>query len=195
MAVVRKNRRYNFLHPKALVLNADYSAIGLTKWNKALKLQNKNVAHTVDFYRDDYVTTPRGAKVPCPAVIALTKYVHCKKRVPYSRQYIYIRDRLTCQYCGNKFHHSQLTLDHVIPRSKHVKGITPTRWENIVTCCRKCNTKKSDFLIDDIPDMELLKTPVEPSPHNIVLGLAPWTNLRRQWVDYLPKYYLDLLEY
>ena len=34
-----------------------------------------------------------------------------------------------------------LTLDHLIPRSKGGKS----SWTNLVTACKKCNSKKGDF--------------------------------------------------
>ena len=46
----------------------------------------------------------------------------------------------TCQYCAEIFDKKDLTLDHVIPKSK--KG--PSNWENVVTACKACNLKKAN---------------------------------------------------
>lgn len=60
------------------------------------------------------------------------------------RQAIYIRDNYTCPYCNQRRKVSELTLDHVIPRTKwHGKG-SVNRSRNLVTCCHTCNSMKGD---------------------------------------------------
>ena len=56
---------------------------------------------------------------------------------PVSRREVFRRDQHPCQYCNST---RQLTLDHVIPRSK---GGTHT-WDNVVTACSPCNSAKGD---------------------------------------------------
>jgi 5-methylcytosine-specific restriction endonuclease McrA len=58
------------------------------------------------------------------------------KEIPLTRRNIFHRDGHSCQYCGCTG--DDLTLDHVIPRSR---GGGDT-WENIVTACVRCNVKK-----------------------------------------------------
>ncbi|HUY76840.1 MAG TPA: HNH endonuclease, partial [Ktedonobacterales bacterium] len=53
-----------------------------------------------------------------------------------TRANILLRDEETCQYCGK--HLRELTLDHVIPRSRGGQST----WENLVACCRACNGRK-----------------------------------------------------
>ena len=53
---------------------------------------------------------------------------------------VFIRDGYTCQYCGTNA--KELTIDHVVP--KRLGG--GATWENLVCCCRRCNTKKGDKL-------------------------------------------------
>src|SRR5512146_2824218 len=76
-----------------------------------------------------------------PSVIRLLEY----RRIPHqtralSRKNILLRDRNTCQYCGTVLGSSDLTLDHVIPRSR---GGAST-WENLVACCQPCNRRKGN---------------------------------------------------
>jgi 5-methylcytosine-specific restriction endonuclease McrA len=179
-------------HKKVLILNADYSAIGLISWQQAMQQQHKDVVTTIDFYKNDFILRANGSRYPAPAVSALKEYKHHKMRVPFSRGNVFIRDRLVCQYCVKRYHYSELTLDHVVPRSRWKTG-SPTHWRNIVTSCYKCNRKKSCKTLNKT-DFELIKQPKEPNPYGWVLGLKPWTRLQEEWVPYLPKHYIELLE-
>jgi len=179
-------------HKKTLVLNADYSAIGLISYEKAIVLEIKGRIYNVDFYTDDHIIGTRGKKWPVPAVVALIDYVSPSKRtVPFSRKNVFIRDKMKCQYCGKKCSAKELTYDHVIPRSRwsHKKG-TPTKWENIVASCVPCNNKKADLTLEQA-GMRLIRHPHQPSPVGYVLGLAPWTNIEKEWEPYIPKSYLE----
>ena len=71
-----------------------------------------------------------------------------------------MRDRNTCQYCGEACPPGELTLDHVVPRSR---GGNST-WENLVACCHECNRKKGNRLMSEIDDMILLR---EPKPFSL----------------------------
>lgn len=180
-------------HKRVLVLNADYTPIGLIDWCKAVMLDFKGVVRVVDFYKDDYILCTGNLKWPAPAVVALKKYKrYNKKDIPFSRKNVFIRDELRCQYCGKSFRPDQLTYDHVIPRSKWTKKTTPTCWENIVSCCYPCNRKKGNYSLEEC-GMSLIKKPKKPNPHGFVLGIAPWTKLEPEWEPYLPKAYIKLL--
>jgi 5-methylcytosine-specific restriction endonuclease McrA len=69
-----------------------------------------------------------------------------------TRANIMLRDEDTCQYCGK--HSRDLTLDHVVPRSRGGEGT----WENLVACCRACNGRKGNRLLKDV-GMRLLRQP------------------------------------
>jgi len=92
----------------------------------------------------------------------------------------------------------KLTYDHVIPRSRWVKNNyngTATSWTNIVTCCSSCNRRKGDKSLKEA-GMKLMREPVEPNPHQYILGISPW-NIRKipkEWYDYLTPLYKNLLE-
>ena len=134
-------------HQRTLVLNADYTPIGLISWQKAMTLDYKDLVSVVDFYKDDSIVCPHGEKWPVPAVIALKSWARASKsKIPFSRKNVFLRDKLTCQYCNKRFTTKKLTYDHVVPRSKWRGNGTPTRWENIVTCCYPCNHKKANKL-------------------------------------------------
>ncbi|WP_026442693.1 HNH endonuclease [Pseudacidobacterium ailaaui] len=137
-----------------LVLNASYEPINICGARRALVLVLKGVAKT----EEEQGATLHAARVrmPLPSVIRLLEY----RRIPHqtralSRKNILLRDRNTCQYCGIVLPASELTLDHVIPRSR---GGTST-WENLVACCHACNRKKGNLLLHELDDMKLLREP------------------------------------
>ena len=77
-----------------------------------------------------------------PSVAVTKEYFNPKRYVRFSRANIYLRDLYQCQYCQDTFDFNDLTIDHVKPRSKGGN----TSWENCVTACKSCNTRKSDKL-------------------------------------------------
>ena len=175
------------------MLNADYSAMSVIPWWKAITLKYKNVITEVDFYEDDYIKCSGNIKHPIPAVIAIHKYISTnKRRIPFSRKNVFTRDMLRCQYCGEKFEPNDLTYDHVIPRSKHPNKTRCTHWENIVTCCYPCNHRKADKLLYEA-GMTLVKKPHIPNPKLYILGLTPWSKVQKEWVLYLSPIYKELL--
>jgi len=139
-------------------------------------------AVVVEFY-DIFIRDGSGNEWPVPAVIANRNHVvRAFNKVPFSKPNVYRRDNHTCQYCGRKPPTSELTLDHVVPRSMwQGKGVdTPTTWRNIVTACLKCNRLK-DNRTPAQAGMELrkevngrmvfYKKPKQPTYQEIVLGL------------------------
>jgi hypothetical protein len=81
---------------------------------------------------------------PMPSVIKLKRYVNAPfKRVMLSRQNVFKRDGFTCVYCGTK---KDLTIDHVIPRSRN----GTSTWNNLVTACKRCNTKKGNRTPEEV---------------------------------------------
>jgi len=93
-----------------------------------------------------------------PAVIVLKTYVK-KKFTSYScnRKNVVWRDKYKCQYCGNKFCFIDLTMDHIVPKSR---GGDKT-WTNIVACCKRCNNRKGDRTPEEAK-MPLIKKPNIP---------------------------------
>jgi 5-methylcytosine-specific restriction endonuclease McrA len=94
-----------------------------------------------------------------PLVIRLVRYIKIPRRLklPCSRRGVLARDRETCQYCGAQPGRSQLTVDHVLPKSQG--GLTT--WDNVVTACRECNHRKGGRTPEQA-NMELRSTPRQP---------------------------------
>lgn len=114
-----------------------------------------------------------------PSVIIVNSYIR-KRPVIMSptRANIYWRDDYKCQYCGNHFPHSSLTLDHVIPKSKG----GDKSWANLVTSCNKCNQKKADNTPEEAK-MKLFKKPI--APRFSVLRKKPGLEIPTSWKIYI----------
>jgi hypothetical protein len=154
-------------HKSCLVLNADYSPIGIISWQKAMiwffrynSLKYRGI-EIISYYTDDCVSTTTGLQ-EIPAVIKTTKYFRLNTHtVNFCRKNLFLRDDHTCQYCLTKLMSNQLTYDHVIPKSKWNYSDSPTCWTNIVTACRHCNIKKGNKTPEQA-NMPLIKMPVVP---------------------------------
>ena len=127
------------LQMPVLVLNASYEPINICGARRALVLVLKGIART----EEEHGLTLHAQRtlIAMPSVIRLLEY----RRIPHqtralSRKNILLRDRNTCQYCGTVLPSGELTLDHVIPRSR---GGSST-WENLVACCHACNRRKGN---------------------------------------------------
>ena len=121
-----------------------------------------------------------GIYVRVPEVIALRHYDGYPVRgVAFTRRNVYRRDSFTCQWCGRRPGVDELTIDHVLPRSR---GGTST-WENCVTACRACNSRKANRLAHEL-DLALEKAPVAPRWPG---GLDPASvRARPAWHRFLP---------
>lgn len=136
-----------------LVLNASYEPINVTPVRRAVVLVLKGVA-TTEEEDGSFIHSARVA-IRIPSVIRLREF----RRIPYqtralSRKNILLRDRYTCQFCGEVLPAGELTLDHVIPRSRGGH----TDWDNLVACCHPCNTRKGDRLPEEV-GLRLLRPP------------------------------------
>lgn len=75
-----------------------------------------------------------------------------------TRRLLFERDRHLCAYCGQMFPDSQLSIEHVIPRSRGGKD----SWMNFVTACKRCNAHKADRTPEEA-GMRLLYVPYVPN--------------------------------
>ncbi len=157
---------------KCLILNADYTPLDVCSWRQAFISIYLEKMEIIETYNKT-ITDSVGRIYFIPAVIRVLTYIGRRKSAPFSKRNIYLRDKYTCQYCGrmagHDFSFKQLTYDHVIPRSKWNKildGPTPTIWENVVSACINCNTKKGNFSLHEI-DMQLLSQPHHPNKENL----------------------------
>jgi 5-methylcytosine-specific restriction endonuclease McrA len=127
------------LNHLVLVLNASFEPIHICSARRAMKLICKCAA-VVEVPSDHVIHTSQ-LEIRLPSVIRLVRY----RRVPrfnrsVSRKGIILRDQSTCQYCGHTLPSKDLTLDHVVPRSRGGQST----WDNLVACCFSDNNRKGD---------------------------------------------------
>jgi 5-methylcytosine-specific restriction endonuclease McrA len=130
-----------------LVLNADGQPISLLppstiNWKEAVTYIWLDKVTVLDWY-DDWIVSSANWETRVPAVIMLKEMYRRRRNPRFSKYNVHLRDMFHCQYCLNKFSKQQLTLDHVHPISLGGK----TSWENIVSACGPCNTRKSNKTI------------------------------------------------
>lgn len=145
------------LGQRVLVLNASYEPFQLISVRRAVVLLLQEKAEMVEAASAQL--RARALSFAVPLVIRLVRYIRVprKMRLPCSRRGVFARDREICQYCGTQPGRSQLTMDHVIPRSQG--GLTT--WDNVVTACRDCNHRKGGRTPEQA-NMQLLSTPRQP---------------------------------
>ncbi len=194
-----------------LILNRDYMAIRITTAKRAFSLLYRNLAEVVhveddnflsydfDSWREvselkqrfepdrhDWVRTVRFSLV-VPRIIRLVFYDRLPRRgVKFNRRNLFARDNNSCQYCGKKFPTTDLSLDHIIPRSQ---GGTTT-WENVVCACLKCNVQKGGRTPDQA-HMSLIAKPVKPR-RSPVINLKLSHDRYRSWKQFLDHAYWNV---
>jgi 5-methylcytosine-specific restriction endonuclease McrA len=151
-------KRPSVMQSPVLVLNATFEPINVTAVRRALVLMLKGVAQAEETNHHEVHSTSKAIQVP--SVIRLLSYRHIPQQSrALSRKNILLRDRNMCQFCGATFPASELTLDHVMPRSRGGRS----SWENLVACCYACNNSKGDRT----PEEAGLKLQRRPRPFTL----------------------------
>ena len=144
-----------------LVLNASLQPLSVIPERRLVVLLSKQkVAFVDDSVRQVIEDGIRARQLNAeePVIVQLLANVRVPRMILRpTRANIMLRDEDTCQYCGK--HSRELTLDHVIPRSRGGQST----WENLVACCRACNGRKGNRYLKDV-GMHLLKQP-KPLDH------------------------------
>jgi len=148
-----------------LVLNSGFLPVDIISDREAISLIYQNKAYPV--VESEREMRSPSVTIKVPYVLALFTYntVH-KRKVKFSRLNVLYRDDQVCQYCGKQFNINELTVDHVIPKSrwKEVKRTSKRNWTNWLNCvaaCKWCNNKKGNKLLDEA-HMKLINKPYEP---------------------------------
>jgi 5-methylcytosine-specific restriction endonuclease McrA len=162
-----------------LVLNRNWIAVHIASARKAISLLYRGLAkvvlpedystHTFDNWKElsrnavsGYISTV-SFKFVIPEVIVLTLYGGIpRKDMPLTRKAIFERDDNTCQYCGRRTKRENLTIDHVIPRSRGGSD----NWSNLVLACLACNALKRNNTPGEV-GLRLIRPPRKPRwlPH------------------------------
>jgi 5-methylcytosine-specific restriction endonuclease McrA len=166
---------------KVLLLNASYEPLSLVTAPKALALVWRRVAETLETDSGVQIRSARFV-FDAPSVIRLTQYIDVRSRRNRisNRHRIFARDRHRCQYCGRRGTTFDLTLDHILPKSRGGR----TMAENLVTACQVCNNRKGDRTPEEA------RMPLLTNPAALYYGLerAAWRDAaqsRPEWRKYL----------
>lgn len=187
---------------EVLVLNSDYEPLNVCNMRRAIilvYLGKADILHARDeeilvaeqegdlrIYGSNPLTelvTAEGELIAAPSVVRLRH--HVRRPLPelkLSRRSVFARDNFTCQYCGT--HGKDLTIDHVVPK-RHGGG---AHWENLVACCRRCNTRKGDKAPEKV-GMKLMRPPRRPR-YTPYISLNKYVAGTRHaiWRNYLPAF-------
>jgi len=196
------------LNAKVLVLNRAFAAVRVVSARRAFCLLVRNIAEVVQvqdgaylnydfeswceiaelqkqFERDshDWVRTMR-SEIAVPRIIRLLGYDRLPAQmVKLNRRNLFARDRNICQYCGRHFPTSELSIDHVTPRTQ---GGQDT-WENLVCACIRCNARKGGRTPEQA-GMKLVRRPIRPK-RNPLVTLRLGSEKYRSWKAFLDHAY------
>jgi 5-methylcytosine-specific restriction endonuclease McrA len=196
------------LNAHVLVLNKHYMALRVIDVKRAFSLLCRELAevvsaedgsfagYTFESWRQvseyklkfqpeqyEWIRTVR-FQIAIPRVIRLLFYDRLpKQEVKFNRRNIFARDGNRCQYCGKRFTTSELSLDHVLPRSQG--GVSS--WENIVCSCMKCNIRKGGRTPSQA-GLKLIRLPVKPK-RSPLLTLRLGQEKYASWKQFLDHAY------
>ena len=163
-----------------LLLNADgnpLSAAPLSTltWQESIKLVWLDRINVLEWHEDWQVHSPN-VTMTVPSVMMVREYVKRRSNTSFNRSNVYLRDNYICQYCKQMFSYKDLTLDHVIPKSKGGK----TEWTNVVSACRKCNNDKASHT-----HIKPYKQPRKPDFLQLVNGVNVKHIEHEIWLKYI----------
>jgi 5-methylcytosine-specific restriction endonuclease McrA len=201
------------LSANVLVLNRFYQAIRVVNVRRAFSLLCRELAEVVHIETDaagqrtwqnldfsewqelsslkaefepdgfDWIHTVR-FQIAVPRIIRLLGYDKLPRQdVKFNRRNIYARDSNKCQYCGKRMPTTELSLDHVVPKSQGGKS----SWTNIVCCCVKCNVKKGGRTPEQA-HMHLITKPIKPK-RSPVINIRLADERYQSWKQFLDDAY------
>lgn len=168
--------------PRTLVLNLDEQPLNIISHYAAFIDVWAGKATVVEYYQDLVILLGEGRQARAPAIIKINYYALATPHMnpaALTKQNVYKRDNYTCAYTGKRLGNDDLSWDHVIPTSK---GGTHT-WENLVTCHRKINELKGNFILGVDPEVSKLPIPKPFRPHNLLLMQKG--DILPCWIKYL----------
>jgi 5-methylcytosine-specific restriction endonuclease McrA len=157
MYIPRRNRlKKEIAMEQVIVLNADFSFLNVVSVERAFLYIAKGKV-SVEKYTDSLMCTAEEV-FRKPRVVRFVKMIHqvFKKKIPWSRRNVFVRDKNVCQYCGTT--NGKMTIDHIFPKSRGGKNT----FINTVTACFDCNNWKDDRTPGEAV-MSLLREPKAPS--------------------------------
>jgi len=166
----------NLLYAPVLVLNANYEPLNVCTTKRAMGLMFTEKATMLENGRGFIRSV--SMNYPAPSVIRLGRMIkRPRPSVKLSKSEVFRRDHYTCQYCGQMA--QELTIDHIVPRSKD----GPHTWNNLITACPKCNIKKGGRTAKEA-NMHLLSVPKTPSASARYM-FGKYLHSNETWLPYI----------
>ena len=123
------------------ILNSNYTHLKVVSWKRGMKLCMADKVIVVEYYQDYEIISGSGEKFQVPKVVVLKRYIKLPDRMYRpNRRNIFLRDNYTCVYCLRQLETNELSIDHILPKSRGGKET----WENLTTACKSCNCLKGD---------------------------------------------------
>lgn len=165
---------------RVLLLDGNHEPIDVICWQDAMQLLVCGRAEIVEEYEDeDAKVRTVSLTFNIPSVLRMLKRFKRGRGARFNRHNVFLRDELTCQYCGKVRPSKELTIDHVHPQCKG----GPSTWENVALACLPCNQKKGDMLLSEC-GMKLLRRPEKPNwKQHLVIKLK--STDPEVWRDYV----------
>lgn len=164
---------------RTLLLTPHYTAHKVIPWQSAICLLYLGKVEVLEEYDEDLRSPSVSMKTP--AVVRLKRAIGSLKRaVKFSRQNVFARDRFRCAYCGEVGAFDALSYDHVVPRAQGGRTV----WENVVTACKPCNSKKGDRTPEQA-GMALLVKPHRPKTLPMSCSQFRLRDPHPIWIGYL----------
>lgn len=202
---------HSALNSSVLVLNKHYAAVRVVSARRAFCMLFKQIAEIVSVEQQEWLGYDFESwrevseykaryerehhewihcvrfELAVPRIIRLLFYDRLPRRaVKFNRRNIFARDRNRCQYCGHKFPTSELSLDHVIPRSQGGQA----NWANVVCCCVQCNVRKGGRT-PWRAGMRIITEPVKPK-RSPVVALQLTSEKYASWKQFLDAAYWNV---
>lgn len=161
-----------------LVLNQDYQPVNVCRVRRAVVLVLQGKAEVIE--NGLGMIHAIAASLPIPSVVRLNYLVKRPRfQKKLTRFEVFNRDRYTCQYCGRETR--ELTLDHVVPRSRAGEH----SWDNVVSCCFSCNRRKAGRTPVEA-GMKLRLPPTPPPPASFSVPFQ-YLRIHTEWFKFLPE--------
>lgn len=159
-----------------LLLNATFEPLRVVPVWRAVWLLVDEKAVVVNEAANRAPIRSQHLEIPFPSVIRLVNYVHVpyKTRTRLNTRTVLSRDDMECCYCGNRAD----TMDHIHPTSRGGQHV----WTNVVAACSRCNSKKSDHLLEELGWKMRYQPTIPPDQYWLVVGKAE----RTVWNQYIP---------
>ncbi|MCK4874136.1 MAG: HNH endonuclease [Phycisphaerales bacterium] len=182
LRIVSARRAFGMLcREMAEVINVEagsYISYDLNSWVEISELRKQFEASQYDWVR-----TVR-FDIAVPKIIRVLGYDRFpRQQVKLNRRNIYARDRSRCQYCGKHFPTTELSIDHVLPRTQGGEHV----WQNVVCACTRCNARKGGRTPTEA-HMKLIRPPIRPR-RNPAVQLRLGQDRYASWKAFLDNAY------